>query len=93
VPIRLTLRYEEEEIAVGTAFFYSNDNKDYLITNWHNVTGRKPWDRKPISKDCAIPDNLVVRFPYRDILDSGKDDEFSYSDEPKIKKSFEGFKF
>ena len=28
-----------------------------------------------------------------DILDSGKDEDFVYPDEPKIKKSFEGFKF
>jgi len=35
----------------------------------------------------------VEQSAQKDILDSGKDDEFSYSDEPKIKKSFEGFKF
>jgi len=29
----------------------------------------------------------------RDILDSGKDEDFVYADEPKIKKSFDGFKF
>ena len=29
----------------------------------------------------------------KDILDSGKDEEFVYTDEPKIKKSFDGFKF
>ncbi len=29
----------------------------------------------------------------KDILDSGKDEEFVYVDEPKVKKSFDGFKF
>jgi len=29
----------------------------------------------------------------KDILDSGKDKDFVYDDEPKIKKSFDGFKF
>lgn len=29
----------------------------------------------------------------KDILDSGKDEEFVYADEPKVKKSFDGFKF
>ena len=29
----------------------------------------------------------------KDILDSGKDEDFVYADEPKIKKSFDGFKF
>ena len=35
----------------------------------------------------------VEQSAQKDILDSGKNDEFAYSDEPKIKKSFEGFKF
>jgi hypothetical protein len=29
----------------------------------------------------------------KDILDSGKDEDFVYADEPKVKKSFDGFKF
>jgi replicative DNA helicase len=29
----------------------------------------------------------------KDILDSGKDEEYIYTDEPKVKKSFDGFKF
>ena len=28
-----------------------------------------------------------------DILDGGKEEEFVYADEPKVKKSFDGFKF
>jgi len=35
----------------------------------------------------------VEQSAQKDILDSGKEDEFAYSDEPKVKKSFEGFKF
>jgi hypothetical protein len=49
-----------------TAFFYTLDDRNYFITNWHKVSGRRPWDSSVISTDGGIPDNLVVRFPYRD---------------------------
>ena len=64
VPIHITSRFHEQDIGIGTAFFYKAADKDYLITNWHNVSGRRPWDKQPASKHSAIPDNLVVRIPY-----------------------------
>jgi len=71
VPIHITLRFNEAEMGVGTAFFYTAGNKDYLITNWHNVSGRRPWDKKVNSGRGAIPDNLVVRLPYDEQLQDG----------------------
>jgi hypothetical protein len=71
VPIHITVRFNEAEIGIGTAFFYTAGNKDYLITNWHNVSGRRPWDKKPNSESGAIPDNLVVRIPYDVRLQDG----------------------
>ena len=41
VPIHITMRFENTDLAIATAFFYAFDDKDFLITNWHNVTGRK----------------------------------------------------
>lgn len=71
VPIHITTRFEDAELGVGTAFFYSFDGKDYLITNWHIVTGRNPLDNSVISSTGGIPDNLVVRLPYQEELESG----------------------
>jgi len=71
VPIHVTMRFEDAELGVGTAFFYSFDGKNYLITNWHIVTGRHHLDNSVMSKTGGIPDNLVVRFPYKETLDSG----------------------
>ena len=50
VPIHITIRFTDAELGIGTAFFYSFDGKDYLITNWHNVTGKDPWDNSVLSK-------------------------------------------
>lgn len=71
VPIHITSKYEEIDLATGTAFFYTYEGQDYFITNWHNVTGRRPWDHSCISKDAAIPDNLVIRVPYEESLEGG----------------------
>ena len=71
VPIHITTRFEDAELGIGTAFFYSFDGKDYLITNWHIVTGRYPLDNSVISSTGGIPDNLVVRLPYQEELESG----------------------
>ena len=71
VPVHVTAGYGDTELGIGTAFFYAYDGREYLITNWHNVTGRRPRDHKIISKTGAIPDNLVVRFPYKVTLDNG----------------------
>lgn len=63
VPFRIRICFKEHELGIGTAFFYLHNGKSYLITNWHNVSGRKPSDNKPISKQAAIPDNLVLEVP------------------------------
>ncbi len=86
VPIHTTIRFEEADIGIGTSFFYTEDERDYLLTNWHNVSGRRPWDKTLISKHAAIPDNLVVRIPYQDQLDGGTT---GFRWVPKILKLYE----
>ncbi len=71
VPIHITPMYEDTDLAIGTAFFYIYEGQEYFITNWHNVTGRHPWDNSCISKYAAIPDNLVIRLPYLETSESG----------------------
>jgi hypothetical protein len=71
VPIHITLRFEETDLGVGTAFFYTYEGQDYLITNWHNVSGRRPWDYSLISTEAGIPTNLLLRIPYSGTLEDG----------------------
>jgi len=37
------------------------DNKNFIITNWHVVTGLNPNTKKPISSNAGIPD--LINFP------------------------------
>lgn len=71
VPLRITMYFKETEIAIGTAFFYLYKGKSYLVTNWHNVTGREPDTLKCKSLQAVIPDRLHIKIPYSIKHESG----------------------
>lgn len=64
VPLRIQMKFNETKLGVGTAFFYLYENKTYLITNWHNATGRSPNDLKPLSQESAIPNLIELPIAY-----------------------------
>jgi hypothetical protein len=64
VPIKISMYFHDEKLAVGTAFCYLFQEKTYLITNWHNVTGREPDTKTLKSSQCAIPNRIVANIPY-----------------------------
>lgn len=53
-------------ISSGTGFIYSKNNDFYLITNWHNVTGKNPLTSKCLSQTGAIPDIISTMFRCKD---------------------------
>lgn len=57
---------------MGTAFLYRHKEKTYLVTNWHNVTGREPVSHKPKHSLCAIPDSLVIAVPFHGKMEDGR---------------------
>ena len=63
VPFRISICFKDTQLAIGTAFTYSYEGQLYLVTNWHNVTGREPSTLKLKSKDAAIPDRLRIEIP------------------------------
>lgn len=50
-----------QKLASGTAFIYTKNSKQYLVTNWHNVTGKNPNTKEPLSDHGGIPDTIEVR--------------------------------
>lgn len=49
-----------EELAVGTGFLYQRNGRFFIVTAWHNVTGRHSETLEPLSKKGAFPDHLVA---------------------------------
>jgi len=49
-----------QALATGTAFVCQAKNGPVLLTNWHNVTGRHPQTKKPLSPTGAVPDSVRI---------------------------------
>ena len=52
--------FGETKLGIATGFFWRHDNQDYLVTNWHVLTGFHPDSRQAISSDGATPDFLRI---------------------------------
>ena len=49
-----------QPVATGTGFVCESKKGPVLITNWHNVTGRNPATKQPLSPTGAIPDTFRI---------------------------------
>ncbi len=48
------------QLAIATGFIVASNARNYLITNWHVVTGRDPNTQKPLSDTAGIPDSIQI---------------------------------
>lgn len=58
VPIHLECAKSDAVIGLGTGFIVNRNDKHFLITNWHVVTGRHRETGKPLSSGNADPDTI-----------------------------------
>lgn len=63
VPLHITLKFNKQALAVGTGFIYRNDQLSYLITNWHNLSGRSNITGEPLHSARGVPNEIVIRLP------------------------------
>jgi hypothetical protein len=59
-PLYLETYLDDVKIGVATGFVVKKNNSYYLITNWHVVTGRNPYDNRLLS-DTGIADPNVLK--------------------------------
>jgi hypothetical protein len=52
--------FGKTSLFLGTGFVWQHEEDFYLITNWHNVSGRDPFTNKHLSKTAAEPDRLRI---------------------------------
>ena len=71
VPIQIEMYFKTCALSLGTAFVYANNDKEFFVTNWHNVTGRNPETGKPMSNTGAIPDSILLMLPSKETSNSG----------------------
>ncbi|WP_156026219.1 hypothetical protein [Xanthobacter sp. 91] len=61
--VRLTMRRERHVLAIGSGFIYKKNSKFYIVTAWHNLSGRNSHSLRPLHDIGGLPDNIVVDFP------------------------------
>ncbi|WP_417911032.1 S1 family peptidase [Candidatus Electronema sp. PJ] len=54
------IMFNEVILACGTAFYYCCDGTIYLVSNWHNFSGRHPETKKPLHSQLAVPNKIKV---------------------------------
>jgi hypothetical protein len=54
------MRYDKKILAIGSGVLYEKDNQSYIITAWHNISGRHTETLEPLSKELAIPNNIIA---------------------------------
>jgi hypothetical protein len=52
--------FGQTKLAMGTAFVCEKDSAFYLVTNWHNLSGKDPNSGKHLSSTLAEPDRITV---------------------------------
>lgn len=52
-------------LSYGTSFFFKHAGRTFLVSNWHNFSGRNPHTQQPLSKSAAIPDEINVMIPLK----------------------------
>lgn len=58
--VHLTMRFKKTVLSFGTGVIYQHESDYYIVTAWHNLTGLHSETLEPLSKELAIPDNVVV---------------------------------
>ena len=59
--------YNEQRIAVGSGVVAEHSSGQYLITAWHNLSGRNPVDGSVLSRTAAIPNRVEIEGCYTKI--------------------------
>jgi hypothetical protein len=60
IPLEMT--FHGNSLAKGTGFVWRTNRQAFLITNWHNVTGKNPNIGQHLSPHAGEPDAMTVQF-------------------------------
>ncbi|SRR6266513_3922299 len=62
VSLLLQTRCNGQHLSYATGFFVPKDGKDYLVTNWHVLTGRNHQTNEPLSNTAGLPDEVILHY-------------------------------
>jgi trypsin-like peptidase len=73
--LHLCFKQTDAVISSGTGFLYESEGAHYMVTNWHNVTGRNPLTGACLSETLAVPDVISTMFRLKDRPGYGRREE------------------
>lgn len=56
----MELFYNDTLLGGGTAFYVRKNDDFYLVSNWHNFSGRHPHTKLPLHSTAAVPNRVDV---------------------------------
>lgn len=66
--VPLEMFFNDTHLAMGTGFVWKAGEQFFLITNWHNLSGRDPITGKHLSKTAAEPNRLHIWWNKKEML-------------------------
>jgi hypothetical protein len=69
--VHLTMRRGLQVLAVGSGMLYRRNDATFIVTAWHNVTGRHPDTFKILHSKGGVPDNLIANIACRAYNEQG----------------------
>lgn len=71
----IELFFNDVSLAKASAFFWKHEDLLYLVTNWHNLSGREPSTGQPKSKHGGVPNKVKITL-FRKFPIEGRVDKF-----------------
>jgi len=65
--VHLTLYRNDIELGKATGFIVKDESTFYLVTNWHVLSGRSPYDGQPHHEQGAVPNLVKMCFMFAPI--------------------------
>lgn len=63
--VHLTMCFDQQVLSTGSGVFYERDGEFFIVTAWHNVTGRHTETLNFLDKNfSAAPNNIIVTFKF-----------------------------
>lgn len=75
------MRFDAQKLATGSCFFWGHNDKTYLVTNWHNFSGRNHLTNELLSSNSAIPDRFAF-WAFKKISEPNADGIYEINSEP-----------
>ncbi len=82
--LHLCFKPTDVVLSSGTGFIYELGGSHYLITNWHNVSGRNPLTGECLSKTLAIPDIVSTLFRMKEQPANCQREEVLLYESPRV---------